>query len=212
MVQRAGPVPPGEDQRRRTGVAAGRSYREFKQCVVFESFEGGKFTGNQDALKEFSRTYKMNSMLRHNNPYAQARVTEVPTPRTSSTSATRTPWTRPARSKGSGRTGSSRWRSTTRRRPARRCGTTRTGPTFCSWTGTPKQCTSRRSRSSCGPRRTTSSSNHGRASSSTAAAPAASKPRPAGSGTVTAPGVALPLVRSTQSDAESVSVSAGTRS
>jgi general secretion pathway protein G len=64
----------------RTGVAAGRSYREFKQCVVFESFEGGKFTGNQDALKEFSRTYKMNSMLRHNNPYAQARVTEVPNP------------------------------------------------------------------------------------------------------------------------------------
>jgi len=80
VVQRAGPVPPGEDQRRRTGVAAGRSYREFKQCVVFESFEGGKFTGNQDALKEFSRTYKMNSMLRHNNPYAQARVTEVPNP------------------------------------------------------------------------------------------------------------------------------------
>src|SRR5687768_13083839 len=32
----------------RTGVAAGRSYREYKQCVVFESFEGGKFTGNQD--------------------------------------------------------------------------------------------------------------------------------------------------------------------
>ena len=62
----------------RTGVAAGRSYREYKQCVVFESFDGGKFTGNQDQLKEFSRTYKMNSMLRHNNPYAQARVTEVP--------------------------------------------------------------------------------------------------------------------------------------
>ena len=62
----------------RTGVAAGRSYREYKQCVVFESFEGGKFSGSQDALKEFSRTFKMNTMLRHNNPYSQARVTAVP--------------------------------------------------------------------------------------------------------------------------------------
>jgi prepilin-type processing-associated H-X9-DG protein/prepilin-type N-terminal cleavage/methylation domain-containing protein len=62
----------------RTGVAAGRSYREFKQCVVFESFDGGKFTGNQDALKEFSRTYKMNTMLRRFDPARQARVTEVP--------------------------------------------------------------------------------------------------------------------------------------
>jgi prepilin-type processing-associated H-X9-DG protein len=28
-------------------------------------------------LKEYARTYKMNSMLRHNNPYSQAKITEV---------------------------------------------------------------------------------------------------------------------------------------
>jgi prepilin-type processing-associated H-X9-DG protein len=64
-------------QDNRTGVAAGRTYKRFKQCEVYESFDGGKESGAQDDTKEFSRSYKMNSMLRHNNPYAQAKVSEV---------------------------------------------------------------------------------------------------------------------------------------
>jgi prepilin-type processing-associated H-X9-DG protein/prepilin-type N-terminal cleavage/methylation domain-containing protein len=62
----------------RTGVAAGRNYKDYKQCEVYQSFEGDKTSGAQSTTKEFSRTYKMNSMLRHNNPYSQAKVTEIP--------------------------------------------------------------------------------------------------------------------------------------
>ena len=61
----------------RTGVAAHRGYTPFKQCVVWESFEGGKITGGQDALKEASRSYKMNSHLRRTNPRAPAKVSDV---------------------------------------------------------------------------------------------------------------------------------------
>ena len=61
----------------RTGVAAERSYQEYKQCVVYESFPGGKNAGGQDDLREFARTYKMNTHLRHNNPFRQAKVTEI---------------------------------------------------------------------------------------------------------------------------------------
>jgi prepilin-type processing-associated H-X9-DG protein/prepilin-type N-terminal cleavage/methylation domain-containing protein len=50
-----------------TGVAAGRSYRSYKQCVVWESFEGAKDSGAQNNLQEFARTFKMNGLLRHNN-------------------------------------------------------------------------------------------------------------------------------------------------
>ncbi len=66
-----------EDNSARTGVAAGRNYKRYKQCEVYDSFDGGKFTGAQDTTKEFSRTFKMNSMLRHNDPYSQAKITEV---------------------------------------------------------------------------------------------------------------------------------------
>jgi prepilin-type processing-associated H-X9-DG protein len=66
-----------EDNSARTGVAAGRNYKRYKQCEVYDSFDGGKFTGGQDLTKEFSRTFKMNSMLRHNDPYSQAKITEV---------------------------------------------------------------------------------------------------------------------------------------
>ena len=62
----------------RTGVAAGRNYESYKQCEVYDSFEGGKNSGAQDKTKEFARTYKMNSLLRHNNPYSPAKVTGVP--------------------------------------------------------------------------------------------------------------------------------------
>ena len=61
----------------RTGVAAERNYATYKQCVVYESFGGGRDSGAQDATKEFSRSYKMNSMIRHNNPKSQAKVTEI---------------------------------------------------------------------------------------------------------------------------------------
>lgn len=66
-----------EDHSDRTGVAAQRNYKRYKQCEVYDSFDGGKYAGAQDTLKEFARTFKMNSMLRHNNPYAQAKITEV---------------------------------------------------------------------------------------------------------------------------------------
>ena len=61
----------------RTGVAAGRSYQPYKQCAVWESFPGGKLEGGQDNLAEFARSYKMNTHLRHNNPFRQAKVTEI---------------------------------------------------------------------------------------------------------------------------------------
>lgn len=61
----------------RKGVAGGRTYTRFKQCPVYETFDQDLNGLNQGVLKEYARTYKMNSMLRHNNPYSQARITEV---------------------------------------------------------------------------------------------------------------------------------------
>ena len=52
-------------QENRTGVAANRTYKTYKQCVVYETFEGEKApVGAQGALTEFAKTYKMNSHLR----------------------------------------------------------------------------------------------------------------------------------------------------
>lgn len=65
----------------RTGVAANREYTLFKQCVVYESFDGSVITGTaQSDTKGFAKTYKMNTHLRHNNPVAQARLNEVKDP------------------------------------------------------------------------------------------------------------------------------------
>lgn len=61
----------------RSGVAAGRNYKPYKQCPVYDTFDRGTDSGLQDSLTEAARTYKMNSMLRHNDPHAQAKVTEV---------------------------------------------------------------------------------------------------------------------------------------
>jgi len=61
----------------RTGVAQTRSYAEYKQCPVYDTFDGNRSGTGQDTTKEFARTYKMNSMLRHNNPYGPAKITEV---------------------------------------------------------------------------------------------------------------------------------------
>jgi len=49
----------------RTGVASGRSYAAYKQCVVYDDFQGNRSGAGQDTTKEFARTYKMNSHLRH---------------------------------------------------------------------------------------------------------------------------------------------------
>ncbi|HSI35345.1 MAG: prepilin-type N-terminal cleavage/methylation domain-containing protein [Phycisphaerae bacterium] len=48
----------------RTGVAKGRNYSPYKQCVVWDNFPGASSTGGQDKLREFARSYKMNSHLR----------------------------------------------------------------------------------------------------------------------------------------------------
>ena len=52
-------------QENRTGVAAYRTYKPYKQCVVYETIEGEKApTGGQGNLTEFAKTYKMNTHLR----------------------------------------------------------------------------------------------------------------------------------------------------
>jgi prepilin-type N-terminal cleavage/methylation domain-containing protein/prepilin-type processing-associated H-X9-DG protein len=61
----------------RSGVAGGRTYKNIKQCPVYETFGGDQNAGAQNQLKEFSRTYKMNSHLRRNNPSTMAKVTDV---------------------------------------------------------------------------------------------------------------------------------------
>jgi prepilin-type processing-associated H-X9-DG protein/prepilin-type N-terminal cleavage/methylation domain-containing protein len=66
----------GDDNR--TGVAQTRSYATYKQCPIYDTFDGNRSGAAQDTTKEYSRTYKMNSMLRHNNPYGPAKITEVP--------------------------------------------------------------------------------------------------------------------------------------
>jgi prepilin-type processing-associated H-X9-DG protein len=60
----------------RSGVAGGRTYKRYKQCVVYDTFEGDQDSGAQNQTKEFSRTFKMNSHLRHYNS-THAKVTEV---------------------------------------------------------------------------------------------------------------------------------------
>jgi prepilin-type N-terminal cleavage/methylation domain-containing protein/prepilin-type processing-associated H-X9-DG protein len=67
----------------RKGVASGRSYGRIKQCPVYDEFDGDTpdFTAKtyQNNTKEFARTYKMNSHLRHcwPKPARQAKVTEI---------------------------------------------------------------------------------------------------------------------------------------
>ena len=64
-------------QENRSGVAADRTYKPYKQCPIYETFEGEKDSGNQSNTKEWARTYKMNTHLRHNNPFWYAKITEV---------------------------------------------------------------------------------------------------------------------------------------
>jgi prepilin-type N-terminal cleavage/methylation domain-containing protein len=68
----------------RTGVAGDRSYMKYKQCPSLSYLFGGSTnyggTGAQNTTTEYTRSYKMNSMLRRNNPYGPARMASVPTP------------------------------------------------------------------------------------------------------------------------------------
>ena len=80
------------EERNRTGVAAVRTYRPYKQCPVYENFEGSKNTGGQNNVQEFAKTYKMNSHLRrvprsrtaptsnYDGRGSQARITDVHRP------------------------------------------------------------------------------------------------------------------------------------
>lgn len=66
----------------RSGVAGSRAYTKFKQCPTVYSFFGqnvnyGSTSGSQNQDTEYMRSYKMNSMLRHNNPYSQANTADV---------------------------------------------------------------------------------------------------------------------------------------
>ena len=77
------------EQTNRTGVAAVRTYRAYKQCPVYELFEGSRNSGGQNAVQEFAKTYKMNSHLRrvprdknastntYNGRGSQAKITDV---------------------------------------------------------------------------------------------------------------------------------------
>jgi len=55
-----------QDEDNRGGVAGSRTYKSYKQCVVYDDFPAGKrtSTNGQDDLKEFAKTYKMNTHLR----------------------------------------------------------------------------------------------------------------------------------------------------
>jgi len=62
----------------RSGVGSQRTYKTYKQCPVWETFEGknGSSGGGQDTTKEFARTFKMNYHLCHPNRL-QCKITEV---------------------------------------------------------------------------------------------------------------------------------------
>ena len=64
-------------QANRTGIAATRNYKPYKQCYVWELFEGDRDTGGQSGTKEYARTYKMNTHLRRPNPAGHAKMTDV---------------------------------------------------------------------------------------------------------------------------------------
>src|SRR5688500_14921104 len=51
---------------RRSGTSQWREYKVWKQCPIYESFDGVELnpTGSQNNIKGFARTYKMNSHLR----------------------------------------------------------------------------------------------------------------------------------------------------
>src|SRR3954468_9747852 len=49
-----------QDETNRGGVAGNRTYKSYKQCVVYDDYPAGKrtSTNGQDDLKEFAKSYK----------------------------------------------------------------------------------------------------------------------------------------------------------
>ena len=66
-----------KEQASRTGIAATRNYKDYKQCIVYELFEGDRDSGTQSSTKEYARTYKMNTHLRRPDPPGHAKITDV---------------------------------------------------------------------------------------------------------------------------------------
>jgi prepilin-type N-terminal cleavage/methylation domain-containing protein/prepilin-type processing-associated H-X9-DG protein len=65
-----------KSQQDRTGIAETRNYAPYKQCVVWELFDGEMGVGDQ-TTKESARTYKMNTHLRRHDPPNHAKMTDV---------------------------------------------------------------------------------------------------------------------------------------
>jgi prepilin-type processing-associated H-X9-DG protein len=66
-----------KEQAKRTGIAATRNYKDYKQCIAYELFDGDRDEGSQSSTKEYARTYKMNAHLRRPNPAGHAKITDV---------------------------------------------------------------------------------------------------------------------------------------
>lgn len=66
-----------KEQANREGIAATRNYKDYKQCVVYELFEGDRDSGYQSNTKELARTLKMNTHLRRPDPPGHAKMTDV---------------------------------------------------------------------------------------------------------------------------------------
>jgi len=64
-------------QSKRRGVAATRNYRDYKQCYVWDTFDGPVGRPGDQTTKESARTYKMNAHLRRHDPPGHARITDV---------------------------------------------------------------------------------------------------------------------------------------
>lgn len=60
----------------KSGVAQYRTYKTYKQCPVWEGFEGPTDGSSQGNTKGYARTYKMNRDLCHPNK-TQAKITDV---------------------------------------------------------------------------------------------------------------------------------------
>jgi prepilin-type processing-associated H-X9-DG protein/prepilin-type N-terminal cleavage/methylation domain-containing protein len=52
------------DEPGRSGVAGGRAYKSYKQCVVYDDYPGSRSGSGQDNLREFAKSYKMNTHVR----------------------------------------------------------------------------------------------------------------------------------------------------
>jgi prepilin-type N-terminal cleavage/methylation domain-containing protein/prepilin-type processing-associated H-X9-DG protein len=67
---------------KRSGTSRWREYKVWKQCPIYENFEGTELnpTGSQNNIKGFARTYKMNSHLRSRSVQTGAGAANVKVP------------------------------------------------------------------------------------------------------------------------------------